>query len=132
VNFRTFYNDFIEAIGRTANMQVDVKVHSQLDGGAIFEAVVKDARGRVVQVQNLEVSMSEREKFSDTFLSEGLKADILAERTSSFRKTSPPMGSKRRPVIPANTTDKIPARPLKESEEEQRQALESDVVPIAG
>ena len=100
MNFRTFYNDFIEAIGRTANIQVDVKVHPQVDGGAIFEAVVKDARGRVVQEQNLEVSMSEREKWGDTFLTGGLKADILAERTSHIRKTSPSMGSKGRPVIP--------------------------------
>jgi hypothetical protein len=132
VNFRTFYNDFIEAMGRTANVQVDVKVHCQIDGGAIFEAIVKDARGRVVQVQNLDVSMSEREKFGDIFLTAGLKADILSGRTLHMRKISPSMGSKGRPVVPANPTDKIPARALKESEEEQRQALEPDVITIAG
>ena len=58
MSLRTFYNEFIEALGRQPNMQIDVKVHPQLDGGAILEATVTDSQGRISK-QELHVSMSD-------------------------------------------------------------------------
>jgi len=85
VSLRTFYNQFVQALGRTTIANIDIIVHPQADGGAIFEAVITDSEGRKF-TQKLHAPMAARKKFGDRFLIDDFKAGILEADTARFRQ----------------------------------------------
>lgn len=86
MSLRTFYNDFIEALGRKTG-HIEIKMHPQPDGGAVLEAIIIDPEGQK-SIQELHVSPSDRKKFGDTFLIEGFKAEVRAASTSRLRRNA--------------------------------------------